>query len=124
MPMKTLYIKKGSEIISEGSDSDCAYFIESGSVKVYKNLVTGRKQMLETLHEKDIFGELGLIDGLPRMTTVTALEDSSISVLTPEAFNTLSKRNPQALIPLLGILVKRLRTALKILDDLENEANK
>ena len=124
MPMKTLYIKKGSEIISEGSDSDCAYFIESGSVKVCKNLVTGRKQMLETLHEKDIFGELGLIDGLPRMTTVTALENSSISVLTPEAFNTLSKRNPQALIPLLGILVKRLRTALKILDDLENEANK
>ena len=118
--MKTLYIKKGREIVAEGSNSDCAYIIESGSVEVCKSLGAGAKQVLETLHEKDIFGELGLIDGLPRTATVTALEDCSISVLTPEAFNALSERNPQALIPVLRILAKRLRTALKIVDELEN----
>ncbi|MEC7640866.1 MAG: cyclic nucleotide-binding domain-containing protein [Nitrospinota bacterium] len=122
--MKTLHIRKGREIFEEGSTSDCAYIIESGSVEVTKNLGTGIKQVLGTLHEKGIFGELGLIDGLPRTATVTALEDCSISVLSPEVFNALSKRNPQALIPFLKILTKRLRDALRIVNELESQANK
>jgi len=122
--MKTLYVKKGNDIVEEGGSSDCAYIIESGSVEVSKTMGPGERKVLGVLQEKDIFGELGLIDGLPRTATVTALEDCAISVLTPEAFTALSKRNPQALVPILKILAKRLRATLKIVEDLEDDVEK
>ena len=94
--MKTLFFKKGKKIIEEGTSSDCAYIIESGRVQVSKTLSNGEEQVIGILEENDIFGEMSLIDPLPRSATVLALEDRAISVMTPEIFNSLSKHNPEA----------------------------
>ncbi len=102
----------------EGAPGECAYIIESGSVEVSKTKKSGERISLGTLYEKDIFGELGLIDGLPRTATLTALEDCTVSILTQEAFNSLARRNPQSLIPILKILAKRLRSALNVVESL------
>jgi CRP/FNR family cyclic AMP-dependent transcriptional regulator len=116
--MKKIYVKKGKSIFLEGAPGECAYIIESGSVEVSKTKSNGKTISLGTLYEKDIFGELGLIDGLPRTATVTALEDCTVSILTQEAFNSLARRNPQSLIPILKILAKRLRSALNVVESL------
>jgi CRP/FNR family transcriptional regulator, cyclic AMP receptor protein len=116
--MKKIYVKKGKSIFLEGAPRECAYIIESGSVEVSKTKSNGKVISLGTLYEKDIFGELGLIDGLPRTATVTAIEDCTVSILTQEAFNTLARRNPQSLIPILKILAKRLRSALNVVESL------
>ena len=120
--MKKIYIKKGEDILKEGTQSDCAYIIESGSVQLSKSTPKGKRKILGTLHEMEIFGELGLIDGLPRTATVTALEDCTISILTPDIFNSLAKRNPQALMPILKVLATRLRGTLKMVEDLQSGA--
>jgi CRP-like cAMP-binding protein len=119
--MKKRYFKKGAEIIKEGMLSDCAYIIESGSVQVSKILSNGEEQVIGVLEENDIFGEMSLIDGLPRSATVLALEDCTISVMTPEVFNSLSKGNPEALMPILKVLASRLRKALNILEQVEGQ---
>ena len=119
--MKKRYFKKGTEIIKEGTLSDCAYIIESGSVQVSKILSNGEEQVIGVLEENDIFGEMSLIDGLPRSATVLALEDCTISVMTPEVFNSLSKGNPEALMPILKVLASRLRKALNILEQAEGQ---
>jgi CRP/FNR family transcriptional regulator, cyclic AMP receptor protein len=119
--MKKRYFKKGAEIIKEGTLSDCAYIIESGSVQVSKILSNGEEQVIGVLEENDIFGEMSLIDGLPRSATVLALEDCTISVMTPEVFNSLSKGNPEALMPILKVLASRLRKALNILEQAEGQ---
>ena len=119
--MKKRYFKKGAEIIKEGMLSDCAYIIESGSVQGSKILSNGEEQVIGVLEENDIFGEMSLIDGLPRSATVLALEDCTISVMTPEVFNSLSKRNPEALMPILKVLASRLRKALNILEQVEGQ---
>ena len=116
--MKKIYVKKGKSIFLEGTPGECAYIIESGSVEVSKTKSNGQVISLGTLYEKDLFGELGLIDGLPRTATVTAIENCTVSVLTQEAFNLLARRNPQSLIPILKILAKRLRSALKVVESL------
>ncbi len=69
--------KKGEIIIEEGSLSSDAYIIESGSVEVSKKLPGGKTQVITKLDKNDIFGEMGLIDQLPRSATVKALEDCS-----------------------------------------------
>ena len=114
--------KKGEVIIEEGSLSNDAYIIESGSVEVSKRLPSGKIQIITKLDKNDIFGEMGLIDQLPRSATVRALEDCSISIMTPDTFNSLAKRNPKALMPILKVLAKRLRNTLKIIEEV-NEQN-
>ncbi|MBT7707541.1 MAG: cyclic nucleotide-binding domain-containing protein [Nitrospina sp.] len=117
--MKTHYFKKGAEIIQEGMLSDCAYIIESGSVEVSKKRPNEDKHIIAVLKENDIFGEMGLIDGLPRSATVVALEDCSISKMTQETFNHLAQQNPQALMPILKVLAKRLRSTLTLVEELQ-----
>ena len=117
--MKTEYFKKGEEIIKEGMLSDCAYIIDAGKVEVSKKRPNGEKQIIGVLNEKDIFGEMGLIDGFPRSATVVALKDCTISIMTQEAFNSLAQHNPQALMPILKVLAKRLRATLTLVEDLQ-----
>ena len=99
--------------------SDCAYIIESGRVQVSKTLSNGEEQVIGILEENDIFGEMSLIDSFPRSATVLALEDCTISVMTLEIFNSLSKHNLKALMPILKVLVSRLRKVLNILERVE-----
>ena len=119
--MKKKYFKKGAKIIEEGTLSDCAYLIESGRVQVSKTMSNGEEQVIGILEENDIFGEMSLIDSLPRSATVLALEDCTISVITPEIFKSLSKHNPEALMPILKILASRLRKVLNILERAEGQ---
>lgn len=114
--MKKIFVKRGEILIQEGTHGDCAYIVESGSFEV--SLSSGkRSKILGTLGEKDIIGELGLIDGLPRSCTVTALEDSTVSVITQENFDQLTQKNPKAIIPIFKILTRRLRNTIKILEE-------
>ena len=119
--MKKKYFKKGAKIIEEGTLSDCAYIIESGRVQVSKTMSNGEEQVIGILEENDIFGEMSLIDSLPRSATVLALEDCTISVMTPEIFNSLSKHSPEALMPILKILASRLTKVLNILERAEGQ---
>ena len=118
--IEILKYKKGESIICEGERSDCAYIIEFGSVEVFKSLPDGGKQFLGVLSQGDIFGELGLIDGLPRSATVKALEGCRIRKLSEETFVSLAKQNPKALMPILKILTSRLRQTLKLVNRLED----
>ena len=100
--------------------SDCAYIIESGRVQVSKTLSNGKEQVIGILEENDIFGEMSLIDSLPRSATVLALEDCTISVMTQETFNNLAQHNPEALMPILKVLAKRLRATLTLVEGLQD----
>ena len=118
--MSTQIFNKDDVIIEEGSLSNDAYIIESGSVEVSKKRPNGERQCIGILEENDIFGEMGLIDGLPRSASVVALEDCSISIMTQEAFNSLAQHNAQALMPILKVLAKRLRSTLRLVEDLQD----
>jgi len=111
---ETLKYKKGETIIREGERSDCAYIMESGTAEVYKSVANDQQQFVGVLVRDDIFGELGLIDGLPRSATVKALEHCQLQKLPQETFVSLGKNNPQALMPILKILANRLRNTLRV----------
>ena len=73
--------KKGETIFQQGSPSNCAYIIGSGSVELIKETKEGEK-VIGKLMENEIFGEMGLFDGQPRSTTARALEKSVMHVIT------------------------------------------
>ncbi len=117
--MDTITFKKGDDIIEEGTLGDCAYIIEQGSVEVSKLTPHGEKQVVGVLEKSEIFGEMGLIDGLPRCATVTALENCVMSVCSRETFNSLADHNPESLLPIFKVLVRRLRSTLSLVGALQ-----
>ena len=117
--MDTITFKKGDDIIEEGTLGDCAYIVEQGSVEVSKVTPHGEKQVLGVLKKSEIFGEMGLIDGLPRCATVTALENCVMSVCSRETFNSLADHNPESLLPIFKVLVRRLRSTLSLVGALQ-----
>ena len=117
--MDTITFKKGEDVIEEGTLGDCAYIVEQGSVEVSKLTPHGEKQVLGVLGKSEIFGEMGLIDGLPRCATITALETCVLSVCSKETFNNLADHNPESLLPIFKVLVRRLRSTHALVEALQ-----
>jgi CRP/FNR family transcriptional regulator, cyclic AMP receptor protein len=107
-------LKKGETIFSQGSPSDCAFIINSGSVEIIENTSKGQK-VIGQLTENEIFGEMGLIDGKPRSATVRALEDSVVFIMTQVSFDKLAREKPEALLPILKVLSGRLRETMNLM---------
>ena len=84
----------GGPIVHEGDSGDGLYIIKSGTVKVTKSVTGDRPEaVLAFLHDGDSFGEIQLIDGLPRSASVIAMEPVECYVLGPGPF---SKDHPRA----------------------------
>jgi CRP-like cAMP-binding protein len=108
-------LKKGEIIFHEGNPSDCAYIIGMGSIEIFTTTPKGKK-ILGVLGENEIFGEMGLIDGLSRSASAKTREESVIYTIAPETFEQLVQKNPKALVPILKILTNRLRGTISYLN--------
>ena len=111
---------KGEIIIFEGGISTCAFFIDLGGVEVLKTLPNGEYRRVAVLKATEIFGEMGLIDDLPRSATVRALDEGcTVSILTKENYQVLLEGNSDVLFKIIQVLSDRLRKTLKLVADLE-----
>ena len=76
--------KSGDTIFNAGSIALDMYVIKEGSVEIIYN-----DQVLETLNEGDIFGEMALIDDKPRSATAIAKTDCQLVPIDKERFSFL-----------------------------------
>src|SRR5262249_60778450 len=97
---------RGETVIVEGSGGAAFFLTDPGQVRV-----THKGVELATLGPGDYFGETALIDGGPRMATVTAATDLVCYGLTFWEFRPLVERNGTIAWKLLQALAKRLRDA-------------
>ena len=113
--MKTLYFESGEVVFEAGSPSDSAYLVEKAKFKVSR-LCNGQKQVIGILKEKDIFGEMGIIDGQPRSANRYRPGKKQSIPITQECFHSMKTTNPEALMPLLRVLSARIRDSFKLLN--------
>ena len=109
----TQFIRKGQVIFREGAKSDFAFIIENGKFEVSRKKLSGKIEVLDILDKNAIFGEMGIIDGHPRLATVTALENGKVTLFSKEDMNNMCSRNPRALMPIIKTLSERLRRYTK-----------
>lgn len=64
--LEPLSFPDGAEIFAEGSIGDGLYFVLSGRVRVTKRLAGGANKDLASLGAGDCFGEMALLDAIPR----------------------------------------------------------
>ena len=105
----TQYMKKGQIVFHEGSHSDFAFIIQDGQVEVSRKRKDGNIEVVDILGRNDIFGEIGMIDGGPRSATVTALENSKVTMITRDDLNKMTRKDPKAWFPIMKAMTSRLR---------------
>jgi len=74
-------IPRGAHVLHKGSPGDHLLFVLSGHLQAVDMTEDGREIGLNLLAAGDYFGELAIIDGLPRSASVVALENSVIAFL-------------------------------------------
>ena len=80
---------KGQVVISEGEMKEKFYIIFEGMVSVLKNYAQKNQNLLAELRPGDMFGELSLIDDLPRSATVVTSEPSRLLTINKVDFERL-----------------------------------
>jgi CRP-like cAMP-binding protein len=98
----------GDEVVREGELDDTLYVIVSGRCGVYRG-----RQMVAQLKEREVFGELALLDPAPRSATVTALTDARLLRIEREAFLELLRGHHEIAAGITRILARRLRAAAR-----------
>lgn len=83
--LKSRPVKKGEVIIAEGEEGDAMFIIKSGLFEVRKGRGTNEK-IIALLHPGEHFGEMALIDRLPRSASVVAMSDGELLVLPKDQF--------------------------------------
>ena len=102
---------KGYVVFQEGEEGDALYIIVNGKVKVSIYGEDGREYILDVIGKDGFFGELSLIDELPRSANIVTIEDSTFLVIKRIEFSKLLVDNPITTITILKTLSKRLRAA-------------
>lgn len=85
---------KGQYILHKGGAGDHLLFLLSGLLQAVDITEDGREIGLSFLHVGDYFGELSVIDGLPRSATVVACEPSTYALLPRAHALDLMHNNP------------------------------
>lgn len=99
-------VSAGTVVCDEGEVGQSFYFIVSGKAAVYRN---GRKAA--ELGPGGYFGELALLDRLPRSATVRAVTDMQLLAIEQRDFNAMLKDSPSLVRKLLVATATRLRNA-------------
>ena len=106
-------------IFREGDESDAAYLIISGNVRIVKGYGTSNPKELAVVGAGEYVGEMGAIDNLPRSASAVAQGTVVCTPVTPAEFMDMLRKNPDEAIDLLRILFERLREANRRLADIE-----
>ena len=103
------HYKTGSTIVEEGERAIAFFVLIEGRAEVVRGLESPHPQRLAEYAAGDFFGEMGLLDGQPRVATVRALDDCTCLVLSRWDFVGELRSNPHMAVAMLPVLSRRIR---------------
>jgi len=101
---------KGEVIISEGAHGNKLFIIISGRAEAIKNLGGKSERVLGSFGPHSYFGEMALIDDLPRSASVVAKEDTRVLTLEWDLRKEI-EQSPAMAVELLQMFSLRIRAA-------------
>jgi CRP-like cAMP-binding protein len=104
-------VDRGHHVLHKGSTGDHLLFLLSGRLQAVDLTEDGREIGLSFLAPGDYFGELSIIDGLPRSASVVACETSLLAFLPRTQALVLIYQNPLVAERLLKRMASTIRTA-------------
>ncbi len=109
-----LEFTSGDWIFEEGDLGTEMYIVQSGKVEVVQR-IRGEEKRLAVLEKGDFFGEMAILEGLPRGASVRALEAVRVVEVNGSTFGQMLVDNPEIAVRMMRKLSRRLRNADELL---------
>jgi len=115
--LKRRSLKKGEALFRKGDEGNTLYFVREGSIKIVLPSEMGDEVAPAILTSDDFFGEMALLDGMPRSADVVALEPSELYALSRKDFLSFLTNNEEAIRAVFSSISMRLRRTDNLLED-------
>jgi hypothetical protein len=106
----------GDIIFSEGEIGNEMYIVQSGTVELIKTI--GKEtRVLATLEKGDFFGEMSVLEDLPRTASARAKTDVELVRINGATFDSMLKGNTEIAVRMMRKLSRRLRDVTSMLEE-------
>jgi CRP-like cAMP-binding protein len=96
-------VREGSTLVKQGETGQEAMIVEDGTADVLRDGVK-----IDDLGPGDFFGEMSLINHMPRNADVVATSDMDLLVMDAREFSSVLSEYPEVAVKILKTVVERL----------------
>lgn len=104
----SLPFKAGQKILSEGDPGKEMFIVEQGQVEIFRT-ADGEERRIGLLEQGDFFGEMSVIDDLPRGASARAATDCRVLAVDHATFDHMLREFPEVGIRMLRKISARVR---------------
>lgn len=104
-----LRLEKGQRLFGHGDKSDAAFAIFAGEIEIAIPGLDGRAVWLARIKAGTMIGEMGALDGTPRVTNAVATRKCELLRIEARLIKEALLAEPQAALALVNVLTRRLR---------------
>jgi CRP/FNR family transcriptional regulator, cyclic AMP receptor protein len=113
----TRRLVRGDVLFGEGDEPDAVYVVLRGRIAIANKSFDGRESVVALMESGDLFGDMGLLDGLPRSAEARALEGSEVLQVPNDPIQAVLQERPTLLWGVVRMLAMRLRNMDEALAD-------
>jgi len=106
----TRSLARGNVVFREQDAPDFIYVVRRGRIGIANRSEDGRESIVALMEPGDVFGEMGLFDGLGRSAEARALEASELLAVPYGPVRAAYEARPELLWRVVSLLAGRLRT--------------
>ena len=99
----------GQEVFREGDPGDGAFVVKNGLVEISGQINQDKRQVFSLIGPGGVFGEMAVIEQLPRSACATATQPTTVYFLPRVEMLSLIERSPVLASALLQLVSRRLR---------------
>lgn len=107
----------GERIFSQGDLGTEMFIIQEGEVEIVKH-IGGESHTLSRLEKGDFFGEMAVLEAMPRTADAVAATEVRVVAINGSRFDEMLRKNPEVAVRIIRKYSKRLREANTLLEKL------
>ena len=121
LPNYTVEFTAGEFIFNEGDLGMEMYIIHEGKIEILKD-IQGEQRQLAVLEKGDFFGEMSILEDLPRTAGARAIGEVKLLLINGATFDQMLRTNPEIAVRMMRKLSRRLRETDRLLRELPGAA--
>ena len=98
------------------------YIIHEGRIEILKQ-IQGEQRQLAVLEKGDFFGEMSILEDLPRTASARAIGDVKLLLINGATFDQMLRTNPEIAVRMMRKLSRRLRETDRMLREVPGVAH-
>jgi len=97
---------EGTTVFIENMPGESLFLVKKGTIRVSRMFAEGDEKTLVVLGPEDIFGEMAVIDGLPRSATARVAENAKLISLNRKSLEQLCRDDASLALKLVKNIVR------------------